>query len=93
MNPGDPVEVIPAPYADRRPPGPVAVPVHVDPVELGAFLKLGQACASGGQAKWLIQSGAVMVNGKTETRRRRSLKAGDCVALADGRTYLVVPTS
>ncbi|HSL96862.1 MAG TPA: RNA-binding S4 domain-containing protein [Thermoleophilia bacterium] len=50
------------------------------PVALGAFLKLAGAAATGGQAKLLIQSGEVTVNGATERRRGRKVAPGDVVA-------------
>lgn len=63
--------------------------VDTDPsfIRLDHFL---QACGvqTGGQAKRLIQSGNVMVNGEVETRRRRKLTAGDEVDL-DGDVFLV----
>jgi ribosome-associated protein len=40
------------------------------------FLKLNSIVASGGQAKVMIQSGEVKVNGESETRRRRKLHEG-----------------
>ncbi|HVH30052.1 MAG TPA: RNA-binding S4 domain-containing protein [bacterium] len=46
-------------------------------VELGAFLKWAQVVPSGGQAKALIQSGRVRVNGAPERRRSRTLVPGD----------------
>ena len=66
------------------------MPISSPEVELGAFLKLSQACASGGDAKHLIQSGSVAVNGAAETRRRHRLHPGDHVSLRDGRSFLVV---
>ena len=56
-------------------------------IRLDHFL---QACGveTGGQAKRLIQSGNVMVNGELETRRRRKLTAGDEVDLA-GDVFVV----
>ena len=60
-------------------------------VELGQFIKLVGAAATGGQAKYLIQSGFVLVNGEEETRRRKKLMAGDRVTV-DDRTW-VVPDS
>ena len=60
-------------------------------VELGQFIKLVGAAATGGQAKYLIQSGFVLVNGEEENRRRKKLVAGDRVTV-DDRTW-VVPTS
>ena len=44
--------------------------------------------ATGGQAKVLIQSGEVTVNGAVETRRRRQLRLGDVVTFA-GEKFLV----
>ncbi len=57
-------------------------------VELGPFIKLVGAAATGGQAKYLIQSGFVLVNGVEETRRRKKLVAGDRVTV-DDRTWIV----
>ena len=53
---------------------------------LDQFLKLSGITDTGGQAKLLIQDGAVRVNGEPETRRRRKLVAGDTVEI-DGTTY------
>ena len=57
-------------------------------VELGQFIKLVGAAATGGQAKHLIQSGFVLLNGEEETRRRKKLIAGDRVTV-DDRTWIV----
>ena len=57
-------------------------------VELGQFIKLIGAAATGGQAKFIIQNGYVLVNGVEETRRRKKLAAGDRVTV-DNRTWLV----
>jgi ribosome-associated protein len=43
---------------------------------------------SGGEAKHLIQSGEVQVNGVTETRRGRKLAVGDRVSTM-GKTFKV----
>ena len=56
------------------------------PIRLDQFLKLNFVVESGGQAKMLIQSGEVKVNGEIETRRRRKLLAGDIVEF-DGSEY------
>jgi len=56
------------------------------PVTLGAFLKLAGLAATGGHAKLMVQSGAVMVNGRVESRRGHELVAGDVVAV-DGREF------
>lgn len=52
----------------------------VTPIQLDQFLKLSGIAGSGGQAKALIQSGDVKVNGEVEQRRGRKLQAGDTVA-------------
>ena len=50
-----------------------------EPLRLDQFLKLRGIADTGGQAKLLIQSGEVQVNGEVETRRRRKLVVGDVV--------------
>ena len=50
-----------------------------DTIALDRFLKLANVVQSGGEAKHLIQSGAVQVNGAAETRRGRKLRPGDLV--------------
>lgn len=57
-------------------------------IELAQFLKLQRVVGSGGEAKLLVQSGQVTVNGEVETRRGRKLQAGDVVTLGD-RTWTV----
>ncbi len=46
---------------------------------LDHYLKAIGVAATGGQAKILIQSGQVAVNGQIETRRRKQLRVGDTV--------------
>lgn len=48
---------------------------------LGALLKLAGVAGTGGEAKVLIQGGAVRVNGNTETRRAHKVGPGDVVAI------------
>jgi ribosome-associated protein len=55
---------------------------------LDQFLKLSAIAETGGQAKLMIQSGEVKVNGEIETRRRRKLVAEDVVEVS-GDTYRV----
>jgi len=57
-------------------------------IKLDQFLKLAQVVQSGGEAKALIQSGQVMVNGVVETRRGRKLRPGDIV-LVEGEELVV----
>ena len=49
---------------------------------LDHFLKYAGIAETGGQAKLMIQSGEVRVNGEVETRRRRKLSADDIVEVA-----------
>ena len=57
-------------------------------IKLDQFLKLAQVVESGGQAKHLIQTGMVFVNGVIEMRRGRKLRAGD-VVIVDGEELVV----
>ena len=50
-------------------------------IQLGAFLKLAGAVATGGEAKWAVQSGLVKVNGAVELRRGHRLADGDTVTI------------
>jgi ribosome-associated protein len=70
--------------------GPPAEPVEVaGPLALGSFVKLSGVAGTGGQAKLLIQDGAVRVNGVLETRRGRVIVPGDAVEI-EGRSFVVV---
>jgi ribosome-associated protein len=62
-----------------------------DHITLDALLKATGLASSGGAAKMLIAEGGVQVNGQTETRRGRKLRAGDEVALAGARLHIVAP--
>jgi ribosome-associated protein len=57
-------------------------------IKLDQFLKLMNVAQTGGEAKVLIQSGLVDVNGALETRRGRKLVMGDRVTI-DGETFTV----
>ena len=50
-------------------------------IKLDQFLKLAGVVETGGEAKHLILSGQVMVNGTIETRRGRKLYHGDVVVV------------
>ena len=63
-------------------------PDRGDFIELQQALKLANVVETGGEAKYLIQSGHVRVNGEVETRRRRKLYAGDTFEF-EGETYSV----
>lgn len=57
-------------------------------IELNAFIKIIGLAGTGGQAKLLIRSGAVKVNGEIETRNRKKLTAIDIVEV-QGKKYIV----
>jgi ribosome-associated protein len=59
------------------------VAIREDSIRLGQFLKLADLIDNGADAKPLMISGAVCVNGEVETRRGRQLRKGDVVTLAD----------
>ena len=48
-------------------------------MKLDQFLKWKNLVSSGGEAKFLIKSGSIRVNGVVETRRGRKLNKGDKV--------------
>ncbi len=57
-------------------------------IELNAFLKIIGKASTGGQAKTLIRSGVILVNGTVETRNKKKLYATDTVVI-DGKSYAV----
>jgi ribosome-associated protein len=57
-------------------------------MRLDDLLKFFGVAGTGGHAKHLIQSGAVAVNGVTETRRKHLIRAGDTVAVG-GEAFVV----
>jgi len=59
----------------------VTFELHGDYVELNILLKLAGLCDSGGAGKHLVASGAVTVDGATESRKTRKLRAGQIVRL------------
>lgn len=57
-------------------------------IDLQDYLKLAGLVDTGGEAKFLIQTGEVRLNGEVETRRRKKIRRGDRVTL-DGRDHQV----
>ena len=62
--------------------------INTDFIKLDALLKFAGLCETGGEAKELIQGGAVKVNGEVCTMRGKKLRPGDRVTL-DGETLEV----
>jgi ribosome-associated protein len=49
------------------------------PITLGQFVKVAGMAATGGDAKTMVTSGMVRLNGVVETRRGKKLAFGDVV--------------
>ena len=60
---------------------PVDVPITGEPIRLGQFLKLAGVVDTGGDIKFLLDAGEVLVNGETDERRGRQLHHGDVVTV------------
>jgi len=52
-------------------------------IRLGQLLQVAGLAESGGEAKALLATGAVRVNGEPETRRGRQLVPGDVVVVGE----------
>lgn len=57
-------------------------------IKLEQLLKLANVCQTGGEAKILINSGKVYVNGEKEERRGKKLINGDLVSIGNDK-YIV----
>ena len=57
--------------------------ISTDTIRLGQLLKLANIIDSGSDAKVLLAGGEVRVNGESEIRRGRTLRAGDTVEYDD----------
>ena len=59
------------------------VAIRGEMIRLGELLKLAGVVGTGGEAKLLLASTEVRVNGELESRRGRQLHAGDEVLVGD----------
>ncbi len=57
-------------------------------IELNAFLKCKAIVPTGGQAKTLIRSGVILVNGVADMRNKKKLHLNDVVEY-QGKKYIV----
>ena len=71
-----------------RPPRDVLI--SGETIRLGQLLKLAGVAGTGGEARELVQEGAVRVNGEAEMRRGRQLRVGDVVEAAGERLRVIV---
>lgn len=65
------------------------VAIDGEMIRVGQLLKLSGLVESGGEARELVQEGAVQVNGEVEMRRGRQLHRGDVVE-AGAQTVRIV---
>ncbi|MCS7202135.1 MAG: RNA-binding S4 domain-containing protein [Dictyoglomus sp.] len=65
------------------------IEIYTPTITLNKFLKWARIVETGGQAKMLIISGKVKVNGEREIRRHKVLKDGDIIEI-NGSSYKVV---
>jgi ribosome-associated protein len=57
------------------------LPIRGESIRLGQALKLSGLAESGGEARALVEDGAVTVNDELDTRRGRQLRHGDVVVV------------
>ena len=55
------------------------IEITQEPVELFKLLKFESIVSSGGEAKYVISEGYVLVNDQVETRKRKKMKSGDTI--------------
>jgi ribosome-associated protein len=61
-----------------------------EPIELYKILKYENLVTSGGEAKYVISQGQVVVNGEVETRKRKKIFSGDVIAFKDEKIRIKV---
>lgn len=65
------------------------IEVRDDGIRLGQLLKLAGLVDAGSDVRPLLETGAVTVGGRLESRRGRQLKKGDVVAVGEEKVRLV----
>ena len=64
------------------------VEIIKEPVELYKILKFEGLVGSGGEAKFVISEGMVLVNGAIETRKRKKIVAGDIIEFGNEKILI-----
>ena len=59
------------------------IEISEEPIQLYKILKFENMVDSGGEAKYVISEGQVVVNGKVETRKRKKIFSGDVVEFGE----------
>ncbi len=65
------------------------IEIKTESIQLDQLLKWASAAATGGEAKHLILSGQVLLNGTVETRRSNNVHRNDIVTVGN-RTFKVI---
>ena len=55
------------------------IQINKEPVELYKILKFEALVSSGGEAKFVIAEGHVLLNGNVETQKRKKIVSGDVI--------------
>lgn len=66
------------------------IEITTEYIKADAFLKFTGLCATGGQAKWMIEDAQVTVNGIVCTQRGKKLHKGDTVSIVGGPTFRII---
>ena len=66
------------------------IEISEEPIELYKILKFENMVASGGEAKYVISEGQVILNGKVETRKRKKIFSGDIIEFGDEKIRVQV---
>jgi len=59
------------------------VEITREPIQLYKILKFEGLVSNGGEAKAAVAEGRVLVNGKTETRKRKQIVSGDIIEFGE----------
>lgn len=66
------------------------IEITEEPIELYKILKFENMAGSGGEAKYVISEGQVLVNGKIETRKRKKIISGDIIEFKNEKIRIQV---
>ena len=66
------------------------IEITTEYIKADAFLKFAGVCATGGQAKWMIEEAQVSGNGEVCTQRGKKLYRSDIVSIVGGTTFRIV---
>jgi ribosome-associated protein len=66
------------------------IEISEEPIELYKILKLSNWADSGGEAKYVISEGQVLVNGKVETRKRKKIFSADVIEFGGNKIRIKI---